>query len=346
VLSLTLAPAALGQDIPPVQCDCAGERPPLVDRLTTPFDPGLVAAAPNYDAVPTDPALWLVDLGNQGAAPVGTNWNTDRYTHPAWTMANLGGIFGVTLDGTGNVFVGHSAVYNDWTGTGDQVGFGGAGAVYRIDGATGTPTLVIKLPQQVDASQPAGQQFPGLGQLSWSCPTSRLFVSNFEDGRIYSINAGSGAVHAYDFATGNIAGPMNGTGMQLKEAGDPVGAAPLGERVWAVKVAGDRVYYSVWNQDGCNPNAGANTIRSVGLTAAGAFVAGTVAVALRSRRTFYLCLFATWIPLAALVLGTGGNRVLRLGNLEVDPRAAARKGGGDCGNLDAAPLERLFCHAN
>ena len=39
-----------------------------------------------------------------------------------------------------------------------------------------------------------------------------------------------------------------------------------------------------------------------------AFVAGTVAVALRSRRTFYLCLFATWIPLAALVLGTGGNR--------------------------------------
>lgn len=263
----------------PVSCECCGGRPPLVDNLTVPFDPGLVAAATNYDAVPTDPALWLVDLGNQGAAPVGTNWNTDRYTHPAWTMANLGGIFGVTLDGTGNVFVGHSAVYNDWTGTGDQVGFGGAGAVYRIDGATGTPTLVIKLPQQVDASQPAGQQFPGLGQLSWSCPTNRLFVSNFEDGRIYSIDPTNGAgfkVQSTYAHGGTVTGALPDA--NLADPSDAAGFASLGKRIWAVKAAGSRVYYSTWSRDSGRAGAGPNQIWSVAIDGSGNFVANSHAL--------------------------------------------------------------------
>ncbi len=38
-----------------------------------------------------------------------------------------------------------------------------------------------------------------------------------------------------------------------------------------------------------------------------AFLAGTVAAALRTRRTYYLCLFGTWLPLAALVW-QGGSR--------------------------------------
>ena len=39
-----------------------------------------------------------------------------------------------------------------------------------------------------------------------------------------------------------------------------------------------------------------------------AFVAGTFASAWRQRRGFYLALAATWLPLAWLVLSTGGNR--------------------------------------
>ena len=38
------------------------------------------------------------------------------------------------------------------------------------------------------------------------------------------------------------------------------------------------------------------------------FIAGSFAEALRKRRGFYLCLAATWIPLAALVAGTGFSR--------------------------------------
>jgi tetratricopeptide (TPR) repeat protein len=39
-----------------------------------------------------------------------------------------------------------------------------------------------------------------------------------------------------------------------------------------------------------------------------AFITGTFRAAIRRRPAFYLGLFATWLPLAALVLGTGGNR--------------------------------------
>ncbi len=39
-----------------------------------------------------------------------------------------------------------------------------------------------------------------------------------------------------------------------------------------------------------------------------AFVAGSFLAAWRARRPLYLGLFATWLPLAALVAGTGGNR--------------------------------------
>src|SRR5262249_39815512 len=38
------------------------------------------------------------------------------------------------------------------------------------------------------------------------------------------------------------------------------------------------------------------------------FVAGTFYAAWRARRGVYLALLATWVPLAALVLGGGGNR--------------------------------------
>jgi len=104
VVSLAIAVTAAGQDTPPIDCDCAGERPPLVDNLTAPFDSGLVAACTNYFSYATGEAVWLVDLGNQGSAPLGSNWATDRYSHPTWTMENLGGVFGVTLDDVGNIF--------------------------------------------------------------------------------------------------------------------------------------------------------------------------------------------------------------------------------------------------
>ena len=233
----------------PVGCDRCCGRPPLVDNLPTPFDPGLVAASTNYDAFSGSPALYLVDLGGQGSAPAGSNWNTDRYSHPSWTMQNLGGIFGVTLDGVGNVYVAHASAYPDYTATGDPVGFAGPGAIYRIDGTTGAATSVIALPQQVDPAQQVGQQYAGIGQLTWGCATRRLYASNMEDGRIYSIDPAdvSGFKVKSTYRHGGAVTGALADG-SLADPGDAPGFEPLGTRIWAVKVAGNRLYYSIWSR--------------------------------------------------------------------------------------------------
>ena len=253
----------------PFNCNCCGGRPPIVDAvstsLPTPFAPGAVAVATNSDAVDTSEAVWLVELGGQPSAPVGSNWNTGRYSHPTWTIKNLGEVFGVTLDREGNIFVGQSAVYGLFTSDDRFGGFGGAGSIYRLDGATGAITELIRLPQQADPSLPTNEQFPGLGQLSYDCATGRLFASNFEDGRIYCIDPTDTTgfkVRSTFKHLGAVTGALpNGN---LEDASDIRGFFPLGGRIWAVKAAGGRVFYSLWVEDRYRPSAGSsNQIWSV-----------------------------------------------------------------------------------
>ena len=108
----------------PFNCNCCGGRPPIVDSLTTPFAPGAVAVATKENWVGTHPAVYLFELGGQPSAPAGIPWNPGRFSHSTWTMANLGCVFGVTLDETGNIFVGQSSVYGHSTGF-DRLGYAG-----------------------------------------------------------------------------------------------------------------------------------------------------------------------------------------------------------------------------
>jgi hypothetical protein len=261
----------------PIACDCTGERPPLVDNLTTPFDPGLVAAVTNTRPNANDPAVVLVDLGNQGAATPGTNWGTDLYSHPTWTMSKLGSVLGVALDDVGNIFVGHTSSYPDFFGTGDTVGMSGPGAIYRLDGATGAVTTVIALPQQVDTNMPAAEPYPGLGQLSFDGPTQRLFAANFEDGRVYSIDPYDGTgfkVKSTYRHGGTITGTLPDTGLAIPN--EPRGFEPLGKRIFAVKATQGRLYYSLWSEDAARQSTVvANEIWSVAFDANGVFQTGT-----------------------------------------------------------------------
>ncbi|MFZ9881302.1 MAG: dockerin type I domain-containing protein [Phycisphaerales bacterium] len=264
----------------PACADCCGARPPLVDALPTPFAPGQVAVATQFRDFQQGPAVLLVDIGDQTGAPIGgspiQNWNTQIHSPASWSVQNLGAIFGVTFDGSGNIYAAQSIVYPDWYMNPDPMGFGGEGAIYRLDGATAATTLFKRLPQQIDPAITGPTKYPGIGQLDFDCARNIVVASNFEDGRIYTINAASGVVHAFDHATGAIAGPMNGDGNQLAETGDAPGAVPLGQRVWAVRTAGDRIYYSVWSQDyGNTIGAGPNTIHSVAINADGSFVTGS-----------------------------------------------------------------------
>ena len=259
----------------PFNCNCCGGRPPIVDSLTTPFAPGAVAVATKENWANSDPAVYLVELGGQPSAPVGSNWNTGRYSHSTWTMANLGEVFGVTLDGDGNIFVGHSAIYGQsGTNSADRVGSGGVGAIYRLDGTTGAVTTVINLPQQIDPLQPLGEKFPGLGQLSYDCGTRRLYASNFEDGRIYCIDptdtTGFKVRSTFKHLGAVESALPNGN---LADASDIRGFFPLGGRIWAVKAAGGRIFYSLWIEDELRPNsAQSNQIWSVDIDASGNFI--------------------------------------------------------------------------
>ncbi|MBL9120508.1 MAG: hypothetical protein JNL80_11405 [Phycisphaerae bacterium] len=262
----------------PDECACCGERPPLVETLTTPFNPGLLAATTNFQQNPADPAVYVIDLGNQGSAPLGTNWATQRYSAPDWTMAKLGGVFGVTLDNAGNVYVAHTSVYGQF-GVDPLGSLGGAGSIYVLNGTSGAAAELVRLPNQLDrslvGSGNAAQAYPGLGNLTFGCASGRLYAANMEDGRIYSIdpsNSGQPVRDTFDITTNAITGPLATN--NLAEPGDVPGWVPLRQRPYALKVLNDRLYYSVWNSSLFNGGI-PNEIWSVQVTGAGDFVANT-----------------------------------------------------------------------
>jgi hypothetical protein len=254
----------------PIVCaPCCGGRPAIVDDPDIGFNPGAVAAGTNFRMSNADPAVVLFDLGNQGSAPIGTvtSWNTGRYAHQSWTQGNLGTLFGVVIDDEGDTVVTQTIVYwQNYVGT-----LGGAGSVYRLDGATGAASELIRLPNAVTSAHPQGS---GLGQVDYSCLSELYYVSNFEDGRIYAIDKAGAVKGTFDHATGTVTGALTSANMQ--EPNDVAGPAPLGERVWAVKAVDGRLVYSLWVEDAGNFNANRNNeIWSVALDANGLFVAGT-----------------------------------------------------------------------
>lgn len=207
--------------------------------------------------------LHVFDVSGFASRPFGY-WEPPRYEHPSWTLGNLGTVFGVTADDAGDVYLARSTVYIT-AGDGDLGG--GMGAIIRIDGGTGAPSILVSLPQSVSEAN------PGLGNITWSCLHDSLFVTNFEDGRIYRIDPNAAPASrirsAWDFATDTVT--LGGA----PEVGDAPGAAPKGERVWAVAVNGDRLFFSVWSRDGIDPDGAPNAIWSVALSPAGNPIPGT-----------------------------------------------------------------------
>lgn len=215
--------------------------------------------------------LLSFDLTDEASAPLGSNWAAPTWTHPDWTRANLGTVFGVTIDGVGNAFLAHSSVYNYGIPR-DAVGaLGAPGAIYQIDSATGAPSLFATLPQTLDPSiQPASEAWPGIGNIAWDFDRDVLFASNMDDGRIYRVDSSGSILDAWDHATDLL------TVGGASEANDADGFAPLGERVWAVCPTVDRLYYSVWWEDSGNLDiTNSNEIWSVRLDPSGAIVPGS-----------------------------------------------------------------------
>jgi hypothetical protein len=260
----------------PVYCpppSCCGTKPTYFDPAYATFAGQVLVMTAEIQFPPavSDFAVTVFDIKDHGTAPWNTNWNPPnfRYHDPRWTKLNLGSLFGVTLDDDGNIYAAHTTLYSG----SDPIGIvplSTAGSIYRLANHTGDPSVFVNLPN-------AG---PGIGNITWDCQNDQIFASNYEDGRIYRIAANGTFLSAFDHATGAVTNAVGG--VIPNEPGEPNNMyVPLGQRVWAVKRAGNRLYYSIWSRDGRNiDNAAdplpANRIYSVQLNGSGNFVAGTV----------------------------------------------------------------------
>ncbi len=196
--------------------------------------------------------LGIIDIRDRSLAPVGSNWtqaSVGRYHHNTWTASNLGEIFGIALDYSGNIYVTGTTIYGS-----HPYGPLGGGGVYKINALTGTITNLVTIPNGNDPAKG-----PGLGNLCFSEAFNMLYVSNFYDGLIYCVDANSGSiVTTFD--------PFIPSNPNLI---DDYSFAPLGDRPWAVGInpnQSDRLYFSVWNEHSSIPsNNIVNQIYSVSL---------------------------------------------------------------------------------
>ncbi len=201
------------------------------------------------DYTPTTPGGYVfgvVSVQNADAQPNNQNWNAPMWHAPNWTAANFGEVFGVALDNTGTIFVTATTVYGNY-----PFGPAGGGGVYRVNGSSGAVTHTASL----------ANSGPGLGNISYDADHDQVFVSNFEDGKIYRLTASTLA-------------PLNSFDPYMPDGGT-AGFAPLGERVWGLQYnpLTKRLYYAVWWEDfGRCQAAVSNEIRSIAIDGAGDFV--------------------------------------------------------------------------
>lgn len=219
---------------------------------------GIAAGTCYSGGVPGGFVLGLLDIRQASLQPFNVNWIPPMYHGPgnSWTAANLGEVFGVEFDPAGNIYVTAAMVYSQWA---PPNGPGGSGAVYRINSPAGTITNLVTTLNASCGSVNGTSTLPndslGLGNVVYDPNPSftQIFVSNFEDGKIYRINSVTGIVQSsFDPFTpdGCLSGP-----------------APLGERIWGVGIYNGRLYFSRWSEDQGSPSStAANEIWSVALT--------------------------------------------------------------------------------
>lgn len=269
--------------------------------------PGLTDAQSllgNRDAVTTEwassntqPVARVKRVGTTTGAPFNTNWTGIPTISPAittWTQANMGQVFGVTTDLTGNVFFAATAGYyfNPSSfpnmlrlvlpvsgvvpaGAGlnsfHAVTPGGPiGLIYKADALNlNTVTAIVTGENVAAPTATAGvvgkTALPnmgyGIGNVACAKNLNRLYATNLEDGKIYSFIPTTGVID-------DVFDPF-------APDGGASGIAPYGERLFAVAVneefgGATRLYYSVLKS--VTAAGSLSEVWSVRLNASGKFV--------------------------------------------------------------------------
>lgn len=275
--------------------DCCGAKPHFNDPIYAANYTGQVAVMTGNDFLTGGspyPVVTIFNLDCTGSTPMfpqewapsetnGPPSNAFRYTRSNWTKNDLGSVFGLTLDSSGNIYVAHAGFYGtlvvgvssciDTASAIGQIAGSSSTSIHRISSGSGTPQVFANLPMGT-----ASETDPGLGDVTYDCEHSTFYASHFGDGRIYRINQAGTILGWFDHATNAI-----GIGSAPEPGAPYTDFVPLGERVWAVHARDGRLYYSVWGQNKdifCPTNVVGKTpnrVWSVGLDAAGAFVANS-----------------------------------------------------------------------
>lgn len=223
--------------------------------ITLPLEPGIAVATCRSGfngATPQPFVVAAVDVRDPICEAPGFNqhWPTDFYHNEAtlsptglasdeWSQPNLGEVFGIALDDVPNIYVASTTSYGN---------FGGSGRVFRLDGTTGEVSTLVTLPN-------TGQ---GLGNVAYDHNHQQLFVTNFEDGKIYRLSLAGAILDTYDPFTPDDGAP---------------GFAPLSERIWGIQVLDCHLYFGTFSEHFSAPGS-PNTVWSIDLDATGGF-AGT-----------------------------------------------------------------------
>lgn len=229
---------------------------PVLSQPFLPLQPGMgvasCATVPNFitNRPPGEFVIGIMDLREPPAARIGLNWIPPMYHGPgdSWTDDNLGQIFGICLDDSGNIYAATTTCYGTVGNGARLIGPDGPGAIYRLDGRTGLINSFAQLPNTG----------PGLGNICFDRRNRQILATNHEDGKIYRLSLNGEILETFD--------PYNPDDGRN-------GFAPRGERLWGIGVYRNRVYYSVWWEHYEESIRGeGNEIRSVGLSPTGDFL--------------------------------------------------------------------------
>ncbi len=162
----------------------------------------------------------MIDL--TGALPatgrIDVTASQGMYHHPSWLVDSIGNVFGITMDNCGYTYVTASSQYSSaYFGQNGVIRYGdigggaedlaAAGTVYVIDAMTGQASVFAVLPQQaysfINEPCEGGTSInrntgPGLGNIVFSFEFNTFYVTNFEDGRIYRLDATGNILDSYD----------------------------------------------------------------------------------------------------------------------------------------------------
>lgn len=209
-------------------------------------------------------AFSIFDTQNNLAAPLGLNWATTFHTpsdpviHAQWK--NIGDVFGIAIDNDKNVYFTATKSISSSGSTGTSNGAGGDAGVYKMDANDWSISTFITTGAGANQMPNIGA---GLGNICYDKWNDQLFITNFEDGKIYRYDMDGTLLSTFD--------PFS------SDDGND-GFVGHGEALWGINVYGNnssdvKVYFSQWTEDNSLSDASGpnNAVWSVSLDASGEF---------------------------------------------------------------------------